>query len=297
MIAQPIRNKISVKGVEISIITRPQEDDFISLTDIARYKNSVAPADVIKNWLRRKDTIEYLGLWEKLNNLDFKLVEFDQFKNAAGSNAFTLSPKQWIESTNAIGIRSSSGRYGGGTLAHYDLAMEFASWISAEFRLYINKEFQRLKQSESYRHDIEWNVRRELAKATYSLQTDTIKDCLILPELTKRQINHVYASEADVLNIALFGQTASEFRKQNPNKKGNQRDNATIPQNIVMANLQSQNALMIEQGIPQGDRLRVLRDLAIRQLNSLTDSPALKRIGQISDSQTINRLDSDKSQN
>ena len=297
MATQPIKNKVNVKGIEISVVTHPREADFISLTDIARYKNAIAPGDVVKNWLRRKDSIEYLGLWEKLNNPNFKLVEFDQFKNAAGSNAFTLSPKQWIKTTNAIGIRSSSGRYGGGTLAHYDLAMEFASWISAEFKLYINKEFQRLKQSESYRNDIEWNVRRELTKATYSLQTDTIKDCLILPELTKGQINHVYASEADILNIALFGQTASEFRKQNPDKKGNQRDNATISQNIVMANLQSQNALLIEQGIPQGDRLKILRNLAIRQLASLTNSSAVKKINKIAASQEINLLTDGEFQN
>ena len=280
MIAQPIRNKISVKGVEISIITRPQEDDFISLTDIARYKNSVAPADVIKNWLRRKDTIEYLGLWEKLNNPDFKLVEFDQFKNAAGSNAFTLSPKQWIESTNAIGIRSSSGRYGGGTLAHYDLAMEFASWISAEFRLYINKEFQRLKQSESYRHDIEWNVRRELAKATYSLQTDTIKDCLILPELTKRQINHVYASEADVLNVALFGMTAREWRKQNPKlaKKGNIRDYTDLLHLVILNNLENINAELIGMKLSQRERLIKLNKMAKRQMEILCKNKPFNKL-------------------
>lgn len=282
MAGRNIQNKIEVNGVSISVITHPQNADFVSLTDIAKYKNRTAPADVVKNWLRRKDTIEFLGLWEQLNNQNFNMVDFDQFKNAAGTNAFTLSPKQWIESTNAIGLRSSSGRYGGGTLAHYDIAMEFASWVSPEFKLYIIKEFQRLKQSEAYRHSIEWNVQRELAKANYALQTDAIKERLILPELTKGQINHIYANEADLLNVALFGQTAAEFRKRHPDKNGNQRDNASIEQNIVMSSLQSQNALMIEQGLPQSKRLQILRKLAVRQLQTLASNRAVDRINEIS---------------
>lgn len=273
-----IKSKIEVNGVQISVVSKMRDADYISLTDIAKYRNKTAPADVVKNWLRRKDTIEFLGLWEKLNNQNFNMVEFDQFKNAAGSNAFTLSPKQWISSTNAVGLKSSSGRYGGGTLAHYDIAMEFASWVSPEFKLYIIKEFQRLKRSEAYNNSIEWNVRRELAKANYVLQTDTIKDCLILPELTKGQITHIYASEADLLNVALFGMTASEFRKRNPERKGNQRDYASIEQNIVMANLQSQNALMIEQGLSQSERLQILRKLALRQLGLLVQNRAIKNI-------------------
>ena len=297
MSTKNIKNRIEVHGIGISVITKPKDADFISLTDIAKYKNSIAPADVVKNWLRRKDTIEFLGLWEQLNNPNFNMVDFDQFKNSAGSNAFTLSPKQWIESTNAIGLRSSSGRYGGGTLAHYDIAMEFASWVSPEFKLYIIKEFQRLKQSEAYNNAIEWNVRRELAKANYILQTDTIKDCLILPELTKGQINHIYASEADLLNVALFGQTASEFRKQNPDKKGNQRDYASIDQNIVMANLQSQNALMIEQGLPQSERLQTLRKLAIKQLRSLEFNHTTDKIKKLSQSQEKPSLKEVKNEN
>lgn len=273
-----IKSKIEVNGVQISVVSKMRDADYISLTDIAKYRNKTAPADVVKNWLRRKDTIEFLGLWEKLNNQNFNMVEFDQFKNAAGSNAFTLSPKQWISSTNAVGLKSSSGRYGGGTLAHYDIAMEFASWVSPEFKLYIIKEFQRLKRSEAYNNSIEWNVRRELAKANYVLQTDTIKDCLILPELTKGQITHIYASEADLLNVALFGMTASEFRKRNPERKGNQRDYASIEQNIVMANLQSQNALMIEQGLSQSERLQILRKLALRQLGLLVQNRAINNI-------------------
>lgn len=276
--ARNIKSKIEVNGVQISVVSRMRDADYISLTDIAKYRNKTAPADVVKNWLRRKDTIEFLGLWEKLNNQNFNMVEFDQFKNVAGSNAFTLSPKQWINSTNAVGLKSSSGRYGGGTLAHYDIAMEFASWVSPEFKLYIIKEFQRLKKSEAYNNSIEWNVRRELAKANYVLQTDTIKDCLILPELTKGQITHIYASEADLLNVALFGMTASEFRKRNPERKGNQRDYASIEQNIVMANLQSQNALMIEQGLSQSERLQILRKLALRQLGLLVQNRAINNI-------------------
>lgn len=296
MSARNIKNKIKVNGIGISVVTQPKDADFISLTDIAKYKNKIAPADVVKNWLRRKDTIEFLGLWERLNNPNFNMVDFDQFKNSAGSNAFTLSPKQWIESTNAIGLRSSSGRYGGGTLAHYDIAMEFASWVSPEFKLYIIKEFQRLKQSEAYNNAVEWNVRRELAKANYVLQTDIIKDCLILPELTKGQINHIYASEADLLNVALFGQTASEFRKQNPDKKGNQRDHASIDQNIVMANLQSQNALMIEQGLPQSERLQTLRKLAIKQLRSLESNRTTDKIKKLSHLQDDKKLSGEKNE-
>jgi hypothetical protein len=280
--ARDIKSKIEVNGVQISVVSKMRDADYISLTDIAKYRNKTAPADVVKNWLRRKDTIEFLGLWEKLNNQNFNMVEFDQFKNSAGSNAFTLSPKQWIDSTSAIGLKSSSGRYGGGTLAHYDIAMEFASWVSPEFKLYIIKEFQRLKKSEAYNNSIEWNVRRELAKANYALQTDTIKDCLILPELTKGQITHIYASEADLLNVALFGMTASEFRKQNPERKGNQRDYASIEQNIVMANLQSQNALMIEQGLSQGERLQILRKLALRQLEVLARNKSVNNISLLS---------------
>lgn len=280
--ARDIKSKIEVNGVQISVVSKMRDADYISLTDIAKYRNKAAPADVVKNWLRRKDTIEFLGLWEKLNNQNFNMVEFDQFKNSAGSNAFTLSPKQWIDSTSAIGLKSSSGRYGGGTLAHYDIAMEFASWVSPEFKLYIIKEFQRLKESEAYNNSIEWNIRRELAKANYVLQTDTIKDCLILPELTKGQITHIYASEADLLNVALFGITASEFRKQNPERKGNQRDYASIEQNIVMANLQSQNALMIEQGLSQGERLQILRKLALRQLEVLTRNKSINNISLLS---------------
>ena len=274
--SKKVSNKIEAKGFEVSIVTQGT-DDYISLTDIAKYKNINAPADVVKNWLRVKDTIEFLGLWEQLNNRNFKLVEFDQFKDEAGTNAFTLSPKQWIEKTNAIGLKSSAGRYGG-TFAHVDIALEFASWVSSEFKLYVIKEYQRLKQSESYRNQIEWNVNRELAKVNYVIHTDAIKAHLMPVGLTKQQIGRTYANEADVLNVALFGLTAREFKLKNPDKKGNQRDHATIEQNIIMANLENSNALLIRQGIQQSERLQVLRELAVEQLESIINSRATLRI-------------------
>ena len=274
---QKINSKIEANGFEVSIITE-LGGDYISLTDIAKYKNEKSPADVVKNWMRIKDTIEFLGLWEQFSNDNFKLVEFDQFRNGAGRNAFTLSPKQWIEETNAIGIRSSSGRYGG-TFAHVDIALEFASWISPEFKLYVIKEYQRLKQSESHQHQIEWNVQRDLAKVNYIIHTDAVKSHLIPTDLTNAQINFIYASEADVLNVALFGLTAKEFRMQNPDKKGNQRDYATIEQNIIMASLESNNALLIRQGLKQTERLQLLRDVAVEQLNSVVKARSIRQRG------------------
>jgi len=274
-----ISSKIEAKGFEVSIVTQNQ-NDYISLTDIAKYKNVNAPADVVKNWLRVRETIQFLGLWEQLKNKNFKLVEFDQFKKDAGSNAFTLSPKQWIEKTNAIGLKSSSGRYGG-TFAHVDIALEFASWISPEFKLYIITEYQRLKQSESYQNQIEWNVNRELAKVNYVIHTDAVKEHLIPAGLTKKQISYQYATEADLLNVALFGMTAKEFKMNNPEKKGNQRDHATIEQNIIMASLESSNALMIWQGVKQSVRLETLRELAVKQLNSVLKARATQKIKEI----------------
>ncbi|WP_271328099.1 KilA-N domain-containing protein [Lactococcus muris] len=288
--SKDIKNKIDVNGVEIDILTHDNQD-YISLTDLAKYKNAESPADVIKNWLRRKDTIEFLGVWEQLNNNNFKLVEFDQFKNNAGTNAFTLSPQQWIKNTNAIGIQSKSGRYGG-TYAHSDIALEFASWLSAEFKLYVIKEFQRLKQSESYSTQIEWNVKREISKATYSLHTDAIKEFLIPKELSRKQVGYIYADEADLLNVALFGMTAREFKEKFPDKAkhGNQRDYATIEQNIIMVNLQNSNALLIEQGLGQSERLQTLRHLAVKQLETLTGNKAVGRIKDVSDKQENNLL-------
>ena len=232
--------KLKAQGHEISIIAYENQDDYISLTDIARQKSD-EPFIVINNWMRSRSTIEYLGLWEKMYNPNFKPIEFDRFKNDSGANAFTLSPKKWIETTNAIGIVSKAGRYGG-TYAHKDIAFEFASWVSPEFKLYIIKDYQRLREEEQYRLSTDWNLRRELSKTNYRIHTDAIKENLIHNDLTKAQIGMTYADEADLLNVALFGQTAREWKISNPDKAGNMRDYATIEELIVMANLESSNA-------------------------------------------------------
>ncbi len=268
--------KIEVKGLEV-VVYHDKKEDYISLTDIARYKNTEAPADVVKNWLRSKQTIALLGVWENLNNPYFKLVEFDQFKNEAGLNHFTLSPKQWIEKTNAIGIISKSGRYGG-TFAHKDIALEFASWVSVEFKFYLIKEFQRLKEDENDRLKLDWNLQRTLTKVNYQIHTDAIKENLIPQEINKMQMGLVYANEADLLNVALFGKTAKEWRKQNPNKKGNIRDDATLEQLVVLSNMESINALLIRQELPQKERLLQLNKVAITQMKSLLASNMMKKI-------------------
>jgi hypothetical protein len=261
------KHKLIVKGTDISYFDKGKED-FISLTDIAKYKNPDAPADIVKNWLRSKNTIELLGLWEKLYNPDFKLVEFDQFKNEAGFNHFVLSPKKWIENTGAIGLFSKSGKYGG-TFAHKDIAYEFASWVSVEFKFYLIKEFQRLKQEENNRLQLNWNFQRTLAKVNYHIHTDAIKENLIPEKLSAKQITFVYANEADVLNIALFGKTAKQWRDENPDGKGNIRDYATLEQLVVLSNMESVNAMLINQGVNQSIRLTQLNQLAISQMKSL----------------------------
>jgi len=255
---------IQAKGFTIEVITNDFVNDFISLTDIAKYKSD-EPNDVIKNWMRSKDTIEFLGLWELLNNPDFKPVEFDGFKKEAGYNAFTMSPKKWIDNTNAVGLISRAGR-NGGTFAHKDIAFEFASWVSAEFKLYIIKDYERLKQDETNRLSLAWNVKREISKLNYKIHTEAIKTCLITKELSKFHQSITYASEADVLNVALFGMTAKEWREQNPDLKGNLRDYASIPQLLVLANMESYNAILIKQGISQPERLLLLNKMAIEQL-------------------------------
>ena len=265
--AKMVKEVIHAKDIDIGIYTTDFENDYISLTDIARYKSD-APDDVIKNWLRRKDVIEFLGLWEMLHNEDFKPVEFDGFKKEAGANAFTMSPKKWIESTNAIGIVSKSGRYGG-TFAHSDIALEFASWISAEFKLYIIKDYKRLKTDENSRLSLDWNLHREISKINYRIHTDAIKDNLILPELTSAQISFTYANEADMLNVILFGMTAKEWRDSNNGQRGNIRDSASINQLLVLANLESYNAVLINQNKSQKDRMILLRELAINQLRTI----------------------------
>jgi hypothetical protein len=268
--------KIEVKGTEITIY-KGDVDDYISLTDIARYKDSSNTDDIIKNWLRNRNTIELLGFWEQMYNPNFKPVEFDGFRKQAGLNSFVLTPKRWIETTNAIGIISKSGRYGG-TFAHKDIAFEFASWISIEFKLYVIKEFQRLKEDENNRQKLDWNLQRTLAKVNYTIHTDAIKERLIPEKLSPKQITFVYASEADLLNMALFGKTAADWRAENPDSKGNIRDQANLMQLVVLSNLESINAVLIRQGLEQGERLIQLNQIAITQMTSLVNNANLKKL-------------------
>lgn len=243
-----------------------QTIEYISITDIARYKNPERTDIIVGNWLRNRNTIEFLGVWEQLNNPDFKPIEFDGFRKQAGLNSFTLTPKQWIEQTKAIGLTSKSGRYGG-TYAQKDIAFEFASWISVEFKLYLIKEFQRLKEHEF--KQLGWDIRRNLAKINYLIHTDAIRENLIPDQLTPQQINQIYASEADILNLALFGVTARQWRDENPSLSGNIRDHANMSQLVCLANLESMNAHFIEEGFPQSARLKKLNELAIRQMRIL----------------------------
>ena len=266
--------KINVLNNEIAVYTQ-NDEDYICITDIARYKNSDRTDDLIRNWLRNRNTIEFLGIWEQLNNPNFNPVEFDGFRKLAGLNSFTLTPSQWIEKTNAVGIISKPGRYGG-TYAHKDIAFEFASWISVEFKLYLIKEFQRLKDEEF--KQLGWDIRRNLTKINYRIHTDAIKENLIPPELTKAQANLVYASEADVLNMALFGMTAKEWREANPDKKGNIRDYADVSQLVCLSNLENLNAIFIKDNMPQGERLVRLNQIAIHQMKLLTEDTGVKKL-------------------
>lgn len=267
---------IQVQNIEIGV-THLNQGDYISLTDIALHRDSERTDYILQNWMRSRSTIEFLGLWERLNNPDFNSIEFDGFKNQAGSNSFSLTPKRWIEATKAIGIISKAGRYGG-TYAHRDIAFEFASWISVEFKLYLVVEFQRLKKTEDDQKHLQWSVSRTLAKVNYRIHTDAIKEKLIPARLPKDRIQLVYASEADLLNVALFGQTAKEWRDQNPDMEGNIRDHSTIEQLVVLANLESINAMLIQQGMPQPNRLKQLNDLAIQQMKSLLKSSSTKKL-------------------
>ncbi len=257
--------KIEVKGVEVTFV-QTQQEDFICITDIAKFKNPQAPRDIIKNWMRSKNTIELLGLWEKLNNPNFKQVEFDLFRNEAGFNHFVLSPQKWISATNAIGLQSKSGRYGG-TYAHIDIALEFASWVSVEFKFYLIKEFQFLKSQQT--KELDWNIKRKLTKINYRIHTDAIKENLIPANLSAHQISYVYANEADVLNVALFGKTAKQWRKENQNMKGNIRDYANVSQLVCLANLENLNAVFINDGLEQRKRLVKLNQIAISQMKIL----------------------------
>jgi hypothetical protein len=270
--------KINTQGLQIYTFQQ-DEEDYISLTDIARYKDSERTDYVIQNWMRTKDTIEFLGIWEKLNNPNFKPIEFDGFKNQAGSNSFSLTPKRWIESVDATGIITKSGRYGGGTFAHKDIAFEFATWISAEFKLYLIKEFQRLKVEENNRLKLDWDVKRVLTKINYRIHTDAIKENIVLPHrLSKIDTNNTYANEADILNKALFGMTAQEWRIKNKDKEGNIRDYSDVYQLICLANLESLNAEFIKMNLSQKERLIKLNEIAIFQMKSLLANNTVKKL-------------------
>lgn len=261
------KEQISAKGFSIQVYTEDFKNDYISLTDIAKYKNTDDPRFVIQNWMRNRNTLEFIGLWEVLNNPNFNRVQFDTFRNEAGLNRFTMTPGKWIESTNAIGIVSKAGRYGG-TYAHYDIAMEFASWLSPEFKLYIIQDYKRLKEDETSKLSLTWNLHREISKINYKIHTDAIKEYL-LKDLTNEQLSFKYASEADMLNVALFNKRAKQWREENPDLKGNMRDYASLNELLVLANMESYNAILIGKGVDQKDRMVELRKLARTQLLSL----------------------------
>lgn len=263
-----VKEMIHANGIDINIYTLDFENDYISLTDIARKREGEYPGYVIQNWLRGKNTVAFLGLWEKLHNPKFNCLEFEAIKNEAGSNGFVLTPKRWIGTTNAVGIVSKAGRYAA-TYAHRDIAFEFASWISPEFKLYIIEEYQRLKNAENNRLSLNWNLNRELAKLNYKVHTEAIRENLLPPRLTPAQISYTYASEADLLNVILFGKTAKQWREEHPEDKTNIRDKATIHQLLILANMESYNAILIQQGKSQAERMPLLRELTIQQMTVL----------------------------
>lgn len=261
------KEEISAKGFSIQVYTKDFKNDYLSLTDIAKYKNTDDPRFVIQNWMRNRNTLEFIGLWEVLNNPKFNRVQFDTFRNESGLNRFTMTPSKWIESTQAIGIVSKAGRYGG-TYAHYDIAMEFASWLSPEFKLYIIQDYKRLKADENSNLSLTWNLHREISKINYKIHTDAIKEYL-LDDLTNEQLSFKYANEADMLNVALFNKRAKQWRKENPNLKGNMRDYANLNELLVLANMESYNAVLIRKGVGQKERMMELRNLARTQMISL----------------------------
>jgi hypothetical protein len=266
--------KIIVKGVEISVFQK-DTSDYISLTDMVK---GFGDDTMIYSWMRNRNTLEFLGIWEEMNNTDFKGNEFVTFKSQAGLNNFNLTPKKWIDATNAVGIISKAGRYGGGTFAHKDLAFEFGSWLSPEFKLYLIKEFQRLKDDENDRLNLTWNLHRTLSKINYRIHTDAIKEHIIPDSITKEQANLVYATEADVLNVALFGKTAKQWRDENPDIEGNIRDQASIEQLLVLANMESMNAEFIKANLSQPERLLKLNQIAISQLKSILGNAHIKKL-------------------
>ena len=266
---------IEAKGFAIQIFTEDFKNDYLSLTDIAKYKNKEEPNIVVANWLRNHSTIEYLGIWEKLNNVNFNPLEFEGFLSEAGTNAFTLSPLKWINAVNAIGLFVKLGR-GGGTFAHKDIALKFAAWLSPEFELYIIKDYQRLKNDENSRLSLPWNLRREISKINYRIHTDAIQ-AYLAGELTGEQLSFKYASEADLLNVALFNRTAKQWKEANRSRKGNIRDYASLNELLVLANMESYNAILIEKGLTQKERMIELRNLARAQLLSLEKINAPRR--------------------
>lgn len=270
---------ITVQGTAVGVSSR-NEQDYISLTDMV--KHFEGGSALIEQWLKNKDTVLFLGIWEQLNNPDFNSHEFEGIRNEAGRNSFYLSAKKWIDVTGAIGLHAKAGRYGG-TYAHRDIAFEFGSWLSPEFKLYLIKEFQRLKEEEARATSLEWNFQRTLAKVNYSIHTDAIKERLIPRQLTRTQTVTVYANEADLLNVTLFGMTAAQWRQANPGQSGNMRDSATLEQLVVLSNLESINAVLIHQGLSAEERLMQLNDIAIMQMRSLISGSALKRLGKASD--------------
>jgi len=272
----PKKEIVTVQGTEIVVLAHRREN-YISLTDMAKFKNSQATGLVISHWLSTRYTVEFMGAWEKLYNPDFNVTEFSNIRNESGSNGFVLTSKQWIEKTKAIGIIAKPGRYGG-TYAHHDIAFEFATWLSPEFKLYLITEFQRLKSEEYQKQSLEWNLQRTLSKINYRIHTDAIKEKLIPAEITRSQAATVYASEADMLNVALFGMTAAEWRESNSDKEGNMRDHATLEQLVVLSNIESINALLIQNGHSQADRLVKLNSAAITQMKSLVRGSVQKKL-------------------
>lgn len=268
--------KIEALGIQIGVASTGDDDDYISLTDIARYKSD-EPKMVIQNWMRNRNTIEFLGVWESLHNPDFKGIEFDAFRKQAGLNSFTMTPSKWIRETGAIGVRTKRGRYASGTYAHKDIAFEFASWISPEFKLYVIKDYQRLKADENSRLSLEWNEKRLFSKLNYRIHTDAVKEHLE-PAARGKAKTFVYANEADVLNVALFGMTARQWRESNPGAEGNIRDHASLRELLVLANLESMNAELIKRGLSRPDRAAYLREMAAGQLATLARSSVIARI-------------------
>lgn len=286
------KRSININGSEI-VILHKRNDDYISLTDMARYKNAEATGVVISHWLSTRFAIDFLGIFERLNNPEFNITEFSNIRNQAGTNGFVLTVKQWVERTNAIGITSTAGRYGG-TYAHRDIAMEFASWLSPEFKYYMVRELQRLKSDENDRLKLNWTLQRTLSKINYRIHTDAIKETLLPPEITAERASCKYATEADILNVALFGLTAREWREQNPEAEGNIRDHATLEQLVVLSNMESLNSVLIRQGLSSSDRLKQLNQIAITQMRSLIDNPNLRQLRNFPGADDIPQLPTDE---